>query len=337
MSEASGGQPGFQRLNFFKGLVTYYTDWIDNETYRRDKHRWHNMRCHGPGVITGYAGELAVTGRGDLSIEVQPGCAIDGSGNELLLLDTQIKQVRTDGLKLPQTVYVVARYAEELTDFIAYKQNLAVRGHRRVLEGCEIDVTPLLPNIAREVELGRVLLDKDVRALVDAVDAQAPKPNEIDLRFVLRAGRAGSGLDASMQLGLSSMLAGARQALALMYRGGGVEAAQDALHQVIGMSAVHAAELTDNRSALDLFAMLFELEVAIYVEIKNHHARLIELPQHGEWVRQLYLMQKTLLERSPPGPRLTLLINTQHRINDIVRAMFAAAPTRLGGAGDGAK
>ena len=42
---------------------------------------------------------------GDLSIEVQPGCAIDGSGNELILWDTVIKQVRTDGLKLPQTVY----------------------------------------------------------------------------------------------------------------------------------------------------------------------------------------------------------------------------------------
>jgi hypothetical protein len=330
MSEPSGGQPGFKRLNFFKGLVTYYTDWIDNETYRRDKHRWHNMRCHGPGVVTGYEGELCVSGRGDLSIEVQPGCAIDGSGNELMLWDTQIKQVRTDGLKLPQTVYVVARYSEELTDFISYKQNLAVRGHRRVLEGCEIDVTPLLPSIAKEVELARVLLDKDVRALTDAVDPQAPKPNEIDLRFVLRAGRAGAGIDSSMQLALTSMLANARAALGVMYKSGRIEAAQDALHQVIAMSAVHAAELSDARTALELFAMLHELQVAIYVEIKNVHARLTQLPQHGEWVGLLRTMQATLRERSAPLPRLTLLINTQHRVNDVVRAMFAAAPTTVG-------
>ncbi len=331
MSEPSGGQPGFKRLNFFKGLVTYYTDWIDNETYRLDKHRWHNMRCHGPGVVVGYAGEMCVTGRGDLSIEVQPGCAIDGSGNELILWDTQIKQVRTEGLKLPQTIYVIARYTEELTDFISYKQNLAVRGHRRVLEGCEVDVTPLLPSIGREVEIARVLLDKDVRALTDAVDPQAPKPNEIDLRFVLRAGRAGSGIDSAMQLALTSMLAGARQALGVMYRGGRIEAAQDALHQAIGMSAVHAAELTDTRSAIDLFAMLFELQVAIYVEIKLVHQRLTQLPQHAEWVGQLRVMHKTLQDRSPAAARLTLLINTQHRINDVVRAMFAAAPTAIGG------
>src|SRR4051812_21271311 len=101
-------QPGFKRLAFYAGLVTYYTDWIDNETYRVDKRRWHNQRCHGPGVVRGFLGEMRVSGRRDLSIEVQPGCAIDGAGNELLLGDTQIKHVHTDQLKLPQTVYVVA-------------------------------------------------------------------------------------------------------------------------------------------------------------------------------------------------------------------------------------
>jgi hypothetical protein len=331
MSEpAGGGPPGFKRLNFFKGLVTYYTDWIDNETYRLDKHRWHNMRCHGPGVVGGYDGEMVVSGRGDLSIEVQPGCAIDGSGNELQLLDTVIKQVRTEGLKLPQTVYVVARYSEELTDFISYKQNLAVRGHRRVLEGCEIDVTPLLPNIAKEVELARVLLDKDVKALTDAADPQAPKPNEIDLRFVLRAGHAGPGIDAAMQLAMTSMLANARQVLGLMYRAGRLATAQDALHQVIAMSATHAAEASTTRTALELFEILLWQQIAIYVEINLEQPRLTQLPQHGEWVSQLRVMQKTLRERGPAIPRLTLLINTQHRINDVVRAMFAAAPTTVG-------
>ena len=202
-----GGTPGFKRLNFFKGLVTYYTDWIDNETYRLRQASLAQHALPRPGRRHRLRRRArCVSGRGDLSIEVQPGCAIDGSGNELILWDTQIKQVRTDGLKLPQTVYVVARYTEELTDFISYKSNLAVRGHRRVLEGCEIDVTPLLPSIAREIEIARVLLDKDVKALTDAVDPQAPKPNEIDLRYVLRAGRAGAGVDSSMQLALTSML-----------------------------------------------------------------------------------------------------------------------------------
>ena len=320
-------QPGFKRLNFFKGLVTYFTDWADNEAYRRDKLRWHNQHCHGPGVVSGYAGELLVTGRGDLSIEVQPGCAIDGEGRELVLWDTQIKHVRLEGLKLPQTIYVVARYQEEGTDFISYKNNLAVRGHRRILEGCSIDVTSLAPNIREEIEIARILVDKDARVLTDAADANAPKPNEIDLRFVLRTGRAGSGLDRATQLALTSMLAGARQALGLMARTGHIEAARDALHAAISMSATHAVDLTDAHNVLRLFESLFWLQVAIYVDIKLNHAALTQLGQWNEWVGQLRLMQRTLAagERTPARERLIFCVNAQHRINDIVRAMFSSA------------
>jgi hypothetical protein len=304
--------------------VTYYTDWIDNETYRVDKRRWHNQHCHAPGVVRGYLGDMRVSGRGDRSIEVQPGCAIDGAGNELLLGETQIKQVHIDHLKLPQTVYVVARFTEELTDFIAYRNNLAVRGHRRLLEGCSIEITPLLPSITKEVELARVLLDKDVRALVDATDPEAPKPNEIDLRFVLHAGHAGSGLDMQTQLAVTAMLAGARQAIGLMARAGKIAVAQDALHAAIAMSAAHLADLTDAANVIELFGALFELQVAIYVDIKINHARLMQLPQWNEWVGQLRQMQTALRAVVQPlRERLISCVNTQHRINDIVRVMFA--------------
>jgi hypothetical protein len=328
---AAAPQPGFKRLNFFKGLVTYYTDWIDNESYRLDKHRWHNQHCHGPGIVGGFRGEMRVSGRGDLSIEVQPGCAIDGAGNELMLWETQIKHVRTDELKLPQTVYVVARYTEELTDFITYKNNLAVRGHKRVLEGCSVEITPLLPNIAREVEIARILLDKDVRMLRDAADPWAPKPNEIDLRFVLHAGRAGSGLDRQTQLAITAMLGGARQTIGLMSRGGRIAAAQDALHAVIAMTVTHLCDVSDERNVLEMFDELFWLQVAIYVDIKINHAALMKLAQWDEWVGQLRLMQKTLQSvATPPRDRVIACVNTQHRINDIVRVMFAAAPARAG-------
>jgi hypothetical protein len=75
------------------------------------------------------------------------------------------------------------------------------------------------------------------------------------------------------------------------------------------------------------------LQIAIFVEIKFENPRLTQLPQHGEWVSQLRVMEETLRQRGPALPRLTLLINTQHRINDVVRAMFAAAPTTVGKTG----
>ncbi len=326
-----GGQPGFKRLNFFKGLVTYYTDWIDSEAYRVGKLRWHNQRLHSPGIVTGYQGEMLVTGRGDLSIEVQPGCAIDGSGNELILWETQIKHVDIAPFKLPQTVYIVVRYGEELADFIAYRNNLEVRGHRRVLENCTVEVTPLLPNPAKEVEVARVLLDTGVKAITDAKDANAPKPNEIDLRYVLRAGHAGSNVDRPTQLAIASMLHGARQALGRMARSGRLWTAHDALATLMAVSVVHAADLTNTRNLVELFALIWEMQVAVYVEIKTSQPAVMQAPQWNEWVGQLREMQKLLHARTPAGQRLPSLCNTQHRINDIVRAMFGNAPTRAGG------
>lgn len=322
------GQAGFKRLNFFKGLVTYYTDWIDNESYRVGKLRWHNQHCHSPGVVVGYEGEMIVSGRGDLSIEVQPGCAIDGSGNELMLWETQIKHISTAELKLPQTVYVVVRYTEELADFISYKKNLEVRGHRRVLEGASVEITPLLPAVGKEVEIARVLLDKDVKKLTDAKDPNAPKPNEIDLRYVMRSGHAGSNVDRPTQLAIASMLQGMRQALGRMARQGRLMTAHDALASILAVSVIHAGDLTNTRNLVDLFAVLFEMQVAVYVEIKHDQPMLMRVAQWDEWVKQLREMQKLLQGRTPSRDRLAPLCNVQHRINQIVMAMFSSAPTR---------
>jgi hypothetical protein len=325
-----GQQPGFKRLNFFKGFVTYYTDWIENEAYRVGKTRWHNQHCHSPGVVVGYAGEMMVSGRGDLSIEVQPGCAIDGAGNELMLWETQIKHVDIAPLKLPQTVYVVVRYSEDLVDFISYKNNLAVRGHRRVLEGATVEITPLLPNVSKEVEIARVLLDKDVKALKDAPDPHAPKPNEIDLRYVMPAGHAGSNVDRPTQLAIATMLQGMRQALGRMARSARLMTAHDAIATILAVSVIHAADLTDTRNLVDLFALLFEMQVAVYVEIKTSQPQWTKVAQWDEWVGQLREMQKLLQSRAPARERMGQLCNTQHRMNQIVLAMFANAPTRAG-------
>src|SRR6185503_5133792 len=145
--------------------------------------------CHAPGVIPGYAGELKVTARarGDLSIEVQPGYAIDGQGHDLVLWETQIKNIVPEEYKLPQTLYVVLRFVEELTDFIAYKENLEYKGHRRVLEACKVEISQTAPDIKQEVELARILLEKNATRVRDARDPLSPQVNEIDLRFVPRA------------------------------------------------------------------------------------------------------------------------------------------------------
>ena len=139
VNERERSQQGFKRINFFKGFLTTEKDWNDAERYHIDKRRLHNRMLHSPGIVYGYAGDLKVTARarGDLSVEVQPGYAIDGHGQRPDDLRRDDPNINLEEFRLPQTIYIVLRYYEELTDFIAYKENLEYKGHRRVLESCQ--------------------------------------------------------------------------------------------------------------------------------------------------------------------------------------------------------
>src|SRR3954469_11908954 len=201
-------QQGFKRINFFKGFLTTEKDWNDAERYHIDKRRLHNRMLHSPGIIYGYSGDLKVNARarGDLSVEVQPGYAIDGQGNDLMIFDATIRNINLEEFRLPQTIYIVLRYYEELTDFIAYKENLEYKGHRRVLESCKVELSQTEPDITREVELARIYLEKGVNRIRDARDPGAPAPNEIDMRYTPRGGMSGSTLPGYLRLRLENLL-----------------------------------------------------------------------------------------------------------------------------------
>src|SRR6266481_923754 len=101
MATERDAKQGFKRINFFKGFLTTEHDWNDAERYHREKRKLHNRICHAPGVVPVHGGELKVSARGDLSLEIQPGYAIDGQGHDLVLLETQIKSLVPEEYKLP--------------------------------------------------------------------------------------------------------------------------------------------------------------------------------------------------------------------------------------------
>ncbi|MFT5431172.1 MAG: hypothetical protein ACI9OJ_001851, partial [Myxococcota bacterium] len=186
----------YKRINFFRGFMTTEQDWNDAERYHIEKRKLHNRLMHAPGVVPHHGGALRVSarGKGELAVEVAAGYAIDGQGHDVVLTEAEIKAINPGDFKLPNTIYIVAKYIEEFTDFIAYKENLEFKGHRRVAERCRIDVEVIEPDIHKEVELCRVYLEPGVRRITEPKDPENPKANEIDRRFVPAAGFVGSNL-----------------------------------------------------------------------------------------------------------------------------------------------
>src|SRR5205823_1117579 len=251
MSEAL---QGFKRINFFKGFLTTEKDWNDAERYHIDKRRLHNRMLHSPGIVYGYSGDLRVQARarGDLSVEVQPGYAIDGMGNDLMIHDATIRNINLEEFKLPQTIYIVLRYYEELTDFIAYKENLEYKGHRRVLESCKVELSQTEPDIGREVELARIYVEKGANRIRDARDPGAPVPNEIDMRYAPRGGLSGSMLPGFLRVKLEQLLHQVRRG-AIEYSRRGVITAHDVIQACNTALMLMAANMLDLRNIFDVF------------------------------------------------------------------------------------
>ncbi len=288
---------GFKRINFFKGFLTTEKDWNDAERYHIDKRRLHNRMLHSPGVVFGYAGDLRVTARarGDLSVEVQPGYGVDGIGNDLMIFDATIRNINLEEFKLPQTIYIVLRYYEELTDFIAYKENLEYKGHRRVLESCKVELSQTEPDIGREVELARIYLEKGVNRIRDARDPANPAPNEIDMRYVQRGGLSGSMLPGFQRLRLETLLNQIRRA-GIEYTRRGVVGAHDVLQACNTALMLLYANTVDLRNVFDIFRLVVDTEGELSLDVDVHHPTIAQKKEFSEYRRQVEILRGLLAE-----------------------------------------
>jgi hypothetical protein len=320
MSEAQG----FKRINFFKGFLTTEKDWNDAERYHIDKRRLHNRMLHSPGIVFGYAGDLRVTARarGDLSVEVQPGYAIDGMGNDLMVFDATIRNINLEEFRLPQTIYIVLRYYEELTDFIAYKENLEYKGHRRVLESCKVELSQTEPDIAREVELARVYLEKGVARVRDARDPANPQANEIDMRYVQRGGLSGSMLAGALRLRLEQLLWQIRRG-AIEYTRRGVIAAHDVVQACNTALMLLFANLLDLRNVFDVFKLVVDTEGELALDVDVHHPTIAQKKEFSEYRRQVEVLRGLLAENKNNQDAFMNLIAYQAKCAEIANAAIA--------------
>ncbi len=315
---------GFKRINFFKGFLTTEKDWNDAERYHIDKRRLHNRMMHSPGIVQGYSGDLRVTARarGDLSVEVQPGYAIDGMGNDLMIHDATIRNINLEEFKLPQTIYIVLRYYEELTDFIAYKENLEYKGHRRVLESCKVELSQTEPDISREVELARIHLEKGVNRIRDARDPQNPQANEIDMRYVQRGGLAGSMLPGYLRVRLETLLHQVRRG-ALDYTRRGVIAAHDVVQACNTALMLLYANLIDLRNVFDIFKLIIDTEGELSLDVDVHHPTIAAKKEFSEYRRQVEILRGLLAENKNNTEAFQNLLSYQAKCAEIALAAVA--------------
>jgi hypothetical protein len=326
----SSTEKGFKRINFFKGFLTTESDWNAAEKYHIDKRRLHNRMLHAPGVVVGHAGDLRVVARarGDLSLEILPGYAIDGQGNDLMLSDAVIKNINPEEYRLPQTIYVVARFFEELTDFIAYKENLEYKGHRRVLEGVRVELSQTEPDLQREVELARVYLEKGATRIRDARDPADPRANEIDMRFVPRAGIAGAALPPTMRMRMEGVLWSVRKTF-LEYSRRQVVTAHDVLQCTATALMLNATNMVDLRNVFDVFHLIVESEGETCLDVDVNHPTIAQKKEFSDFKRHVEILRGLLAEGKNNIEAFTNLMAYQSKACEVAELAVAGEKAKI--------
>ncbi len=317
---------GFKRLNFFTGFQTTASDWNDLVGYQVEKSKLHNRLFHGPGMVPGVLGSLRVSARGraDMSVEVAPGYAIDAEGNDLYLMEPEIKTLNPADFKLPQTVYLVIKYVEDLTDFVSYRANLEYKGHRRVAEKTRIDWIITEPDIAREVEIARIHLTKDVKRVTDAKSPFDPKSNEVDLRYVPTGGVTGTTLAPMTLRELAEVLLEARHVYAHMFHELRILTAADVLHALLTLDMFVRLNTVDRRNIFHLFALLFELQAVLIGDIEANYPQFSSKKEFASFKKHVELLQGMYLEAQYTPEYLINILGYQRKSTENLMLLFSA-------------
>ena len=322
---AEMGETHFQRLNFFRGFRTTEADWNAGERYHVDKRKLHNRMLHGPGVVADALGGLQVRarGRGELAVDVQPGYAVDGQGNDLMLWTPQVVPFHPADFKLPGTVHLVLRYVEEFSDFVAYPEHPDFKGHRRIRELATLTWTMAAPDSQTDVELCRVAVSQDVRRLVAPRDPHAPGLDEVDTRFVPLAGTAGTRLSPQLHVQALDALVQAKPVYAWMAHKLALLPAADVLHALTTLEMVWHVGHVDLRNVFALQRIVLDHERVLVQALQAEHPQISGRREFAAIHKQAHTSLRRLDEGVRTVEALEVLVAARGDMTALWRSLFA--------------
>lgn len=164
----------FKRVNPFPGLAIDADTWRDAHNYSRDQQRLHNLMFHNVGIVSGL--EVTENDPPDMSVNIQPGVAIDPEGNTIIVRNIYHYKIQN---RDKETIYLIIQFREILEG--PYQPPEGGQP-TRIVDGYRIQERDNLPE-EPHLELARIELDPDEGIIRSASNRLHPATNEIDLNY----------------------------------------------------------------------------------------------------------------------------------------------------------
>ncbi len=159
--------PYFQAL--LTRLVALHGAW-------REQQRRHNLGLHTPGVMPRVDGELRVHALGGLTVRIEPGAALDGFGNELVL-DVPLDLTLAADPAEVTVHYVVVRFRDPLDDSLTELAMPFALVRRTAI----VLLATAEPDQKTDMLLARIVLSAGAAEIRDAHDPGLPQNDEINM------------------------------------------------------------------------------------------------------------------------------------------------------------
>ncbi len=161
----SNSQPyPFERNRYYPGKMLTSADFQAEQNYHVSKSRFRNSLLYGSGIICG----LGIFSLDDLSILIESGVAIDGSGHEIVVDSSVVKKLSAiegfDSLE-GDTVSLKIRYKEQDVHSvysINHKDDQSEYEYNRISEGYELFVTDKDEEAFKAYDLESEFLSKEI-------------------------------------------------------------------------------------------------------------------------------------------------------------------------------
>lgn len=163
-----------KKVNPFQGLVIDADTWRDAHNYHRDQQRLHVLAFHQVGIVSGL--EVVASNPADLSVNIQPGLAIDPEGNAIAVPQSQRYQLQSGKAGM---VYLILQFREVPDGPYQPSEN---GQPTRLLDAYKIEERDKLP-AEPHLELARLDFDPSEKSIRDARNPSRPGKNEINLSF----------------------------------------------------------------------------------------------------------------------------------------------------------
>lgn len=178
---ATFGESQLERPNWFPGRVVTAAGLDEQQAFFRERMRRRNRLLHGWGVVSGFDVSVGV----GLTLDVGPGFALDAAGNEIVLAEGHVVDVRAAGLTTPHEPYwLVVRWDERPSG---------------ELPAAQPDIPPVTAAWQEDAELA-LLGDEPDEEPDDAVHAAAPW---VELARITWDGDTGLNVDPGVRRALA--------------------------------------------------------------------------------------------------------------------------------------